>query len=291
MRKRIAAILCCLLAMVLFAGCSDLGGSYSAKNNDISMEESADGFSGAEEYAKEEGESGSKEAVDDQKLVYEASMVIQTKKYDKTMEEIYSAVSKQNGYVEDVQYHSIDDKKNCTLTARIPSASYRQFLTSVKDAENIKDLSETAEDVTSNYIDVEARLKSLNTKMDKLEKLKEKADDLDQLLKIEDQISEVQYKIENYTSQLKYLEKRISYSTVTINVEEIIGYSEADHVTFFEKFVDANVNSVKKFVKFLEGLVLSLVYLWPYLILGGIIIFALTKRKKKKLLKKSKTSD
>ena len=127
--------------------------------------------------------------------------------------------------------------------------------------------------------------------MDKLEKLKEKADDLDQLLKIEDQISEVQYKIENYTSQLKYLEKRISYSTVTINVEEIIGYSEADHVTFFEKFVDANVNSVKKFVKFLEGLVLSLVYLWPYLILGGIIIFALTKRKKKKLLKKSKTSD
>ena len=101
----------------------------------------------------------------------------------------------------------------------------------------------------------------------------------------------MQYEIENYTSQLKYLEKRISYSTVTINVEEIIGYSEADHVTFFEKFVDANVNSVKKFVKFLEGLVLSLVYLWPYLILGGIIIFALTKRKKKKLLKKSKTSD
>lgn len=286
MRKKIAAILCCLLAMVLFAGCSDSGGSYSAENDDISMEESADGFGGAEEYAKEEGESGSKEAVDDQKLVYEASMVIQTKKYDKTMEEIYSAVSKQNGYVEDVQYHSIDDKKNCTLVARIPSESYRQFLTSVKDTGNVKDLSETVEDVTSNYIDVNARLKSLNTKMDKLEKLKEKAEDLDQLLKIEDQISDVQYEIENYTSQLKYLEKRIAYSTVTIDIDEIITYSEADHVTFFEKFVDANINSIKRFIKFLQGMVLSLVYLWPYLILIGILIFFLSKRKKKRASKK-----
>ena len=287
MRKKIAAILCCLFVMVSLAGCSDSGGSYSAENDDISMEESADGFGGAEEYAKEEGESGSKEAVvDDQKLVYEASMVIQTKEYDKTMEEIYSAVSKQNGYVEDVQYHAIDDKMNCTLVARIPSESYRQFLTSVEDAGNVKDLSETVEDVTSNYIDINARLKSLNTKMDKLEKLKEKAEDLDQLLKIEDQISEVQYEIENYTSQLKYLEKRISYSTVTINVDEIIAYSEADHVTFFEKFVDANINSVKRFIKFLQGMVLSLVYLWPYLLLIGILIFFLSKRRKKRLLKK-----
>ena len=55
--------------------------------------------------------------------------------------------------------------------------------------------------MTSAYVDVEARLKSLKLQEERLYAMMEQAGDLETLLAIQNQLTEVQYQIESYTAQ------------------------------------------------------------------------------------------
>lgn len=54
-------------------------------------------------------------------------------------------------------------------------------------------LNESAQDITAEYVDVEARLKALNDQRDRLNALADKAETTADLLEIESQLSDVQY--------------------------------------------------------------------------------------------------
>ena len=80
-------------------------------------------------------------------------------------------------------------------TARIPAENYRSFLTAAGEAGNVTSLNESAQDITAEYVDVEARLKALNDQRDRLNALADKAETTADLLEIESQLSDVQYQL------------------------------------------------------------------------------------------------
>ena len=69
---------------------------------------------------------------------------------------------------------------------------------------------ESTQDVTSAYVDVEARLKSLKLQEERLYAMMEQAGDLETLLAIQNQLTEVQYQIESYTAQQRTYDDLIS---------------------------------------------------------------------------------
>ena len=82
-------------------------------------------------------------------------------------------------------------------------------------------LSESTEDVTADYVDVEARLNSLEAQRQRLEELRAQAGNLEDLLAIENQLTQVQYQIESYTGQKRVLDDQITYSTVNVYLDEV----------------------------------------------------------------------
>lgn len=51
--------------------------------------------------------------------------------------------------------------RTADYTVRVPVGSYRAFLAAVGDAGSVLNISESAENITSSYIDVQARLSAL----------------------------------------------------------------------------------------------------------------------------------
>ena len=102
------------------------------------------------------------------KIVYNASVRMETTDYDTTRAALQEAVTAANGYLESTdQGGSKDSGSRYTYyTARIPAENYRSFLTAAGEAGNVTSLNESAQDITAEYVDVEARLKALNDQRD-----------------------------------------------------------------------------------------------------------------------------
>jgi len=219
------------------------------------------------------------------KIVYNASVRMETTDYDTTRAALQEAVTAANGYLESTdQGGSKDSGSRYTYyTARIPAENYRSFLTAAGEAGNVTSLNESAQDITAEYVDVEARLKALNDQRDRLNALADKAETTADLL------SDVQYQLESYTGQMRLMDNQVRYSTVDISLQEVRVLTPTA-TTFGEKFVEAVTSGWRGFVDGAEDLILVVVYLWPVVLIVLAILLvarpALKRRKARRAEKK-----
>ena len=224
------------------------------------------------------------------KIVYNASVRMETTDYDTTRAALQEAVTAANGYLESTdQGGSKDSSRYTYYTARIPAENYRSFLTAAGEAGNVTSLNESAQDITAEYVDVEARLKALNDQRDRLNALADKAETTADLLEIESQLSDVQYQLESYTGQMRLMDNQVRYSTVDISLQEVRVLTPTA-TTFGEKFVEAVTSGWRGFVDGAEDLILVVVYLWPVVLIVLAILLvarpALKRRKARRAEKK-----
>ncbi|SFN53450.1 protein of unknown function [Pseudobutyrivibrio sp. UC1225] len=317
MKRKIVGFLALFISVTMITtGC---GGADSASTSSFATTETADydagGFDGNlegsnyvdsydESYAEEksmEAESPEEPELDEdteydtsRKKVYRSHISIETKKFDDDIAAIRDFVQSNQGYYEDSAVSGSQEYggRRASFTARIPAANYQKFMESIGDIGSVTSTSENVEDITSSYVDAQARLKSLRTKLKRLEELEQNAQTVEELLQIEDRINDVQYQIENYTAQLRVYDNQVDYCTISINVEEVVTYTEIKADTFWNRLTEAIGDSLSGFVSFLQGLVIVIVYVLPYaigaVVIACIVLFILKKKGKtpKKLKEK-----
>ena len=276
-----------LLAAVLLAGCGSIsskdGGYYATESP--SAEGAYDTAAGAanSSIVPEELPDSTDETA--QKIIYNADINMESTDFDAARDTLLAAVDDCGAWME---YSSLsgdakDHDRYAYYTVRVPVENYRTFLAAVGEAGSVLDLSETAENITSSYIDVQARLSALEAQRERLNALADQAETTADLLEIESQLSDVQYQLENYTRQLKNMDQQVSYSTVDIRLSEVATLTPTG-TTFGERVADAFAGGWHGFVAFLQGFVLAVIYLWPVLLVVGIIValaVTLTKRRRK----------
>ena len=213
------------------------------------------------------------------KIIYRSRLDIETLTYDDSLAVVKDAIAKYNGYIQSTnEYGGIrystgyTSARNAEIVARIPTSGYTAFMNESGNFGNVTSRNESTQDVTSVYLDIEARLESLETQETRLLELVKEADDIDTILAIENQLSDVRYQIESFTSQKRTYDNLISYSTITIRLEEVKETTPTEAPSFGQRFISTIKDSARTFVDFLEGLVFVLVYLIPYILLVVIII-------------------
>ena len=273
-RTRIAAA---LLATALLAGC---GGSSANGAAAESAAPESNYFATQDAIAESEAmDLGSgltsgldPSAVTDRKMVYSANVYLESKTFDAARAALNDAVTKYGGYIE---YTSIDGSaedgdRYLNYTARIPVDHYTEFIAAVGEAGNVTSFNENAEDITSSYIDVEARLAALEAQRDRLNELAEQAETTSDLIEIESRLSEVQYELENYTRQMKSMDEQVAYSTVDLTLREVTVYTPVTH-TFADRIIDAFFSGWRAFRGFFESLAIFIVEMLPFILLAGVI--------------------
>lgn len=207
------------------------------------------------------------------KIVYTASVDLESTNFDAAQQAILDAVEESGGYLQSTYLwgNAQDANRSAQYSVRVPAENYSSFLTSIGQAGNLLSQSESTDDITSSYIDVEARLSALEAQRDRLNQLADQAETTADLLEIESQLSDVQYQIESYTMQLRSMQDQVTYSTVDIYLNEVATLTPTG-VTFGDRLAEAFFGGWTAFVSLVQNLFLAIVYLLPLILVVGAII-------------------
>ena len=216
----------------------------------------------------------------DTKLIKTLYFNLQSNAFDKDVQSILNAISANNGYVENKNSYS---PRNQTRTMdwfiRIPSTNLDAFVSELSSVAHIVEENERIEDVTLQYVDNEARLKTLYDKKERLSTLMTTASNVDELISIESELANTQYQIDSYETSQRTLNNRIEMSEVSITLSEekseiITTTTSLSLLDRIQLAIDA---SLKNTVQFFENMIIFIVLTWPILLLlcvvYGIYIF------------------
>lgn len=216
-----------------------------------------------------------------QKIIKEASLRFETNDLEETFKQIQTAIAANKASIQNDSEGKDYGNIYRNLTIRVPSENFDTFINSVSKGVSYferKDIS--AQNVTEQYIDLTSRL---NTKR-KLEarylEILQKATKISEILEIEKQISAIREEIEAKEGQLKYLESRVSESTVTIEFYKTIAQKEGIKASYGSKIWTA----IKSGFYSLSEFLISIISLWPFIILFCIFAYFIRKRFKRKKL-------
>lgn len=238
------------------------------------------------------------------KMIYSADLTIQTTEYDDAISALESAVTNFGGFIErsntygDLRYN--DDgstrivNRSADYTVRIPATRFGEFLAQADGLGNVLSTNRYAENVTSQYTDYEARLSSLRTQEERLLSMLEQTEDVESLIALEERLSDVRYELESIERNLRNLDRKIAYSTITISLQEVEIYTPTKPVqrTFGEKIRDAFSDGWRNFTRGFQSFVIDLIYALPglilFLLIVGTAILLLVKLCKKRRLRKNR---
>jgi hypothetical protein len=149
---------------------------------------------------------------------------------------------------------------------------------------------ETVDDVTLQYVDTESHVKALETEQARLMELLEQAKTLEDVLKIEDRLTDVRYELERYASYLRTLENQVSYATVHLSITEVKEYTPVmeEEPTVWQRIATGFVRSIKDIGKGLKEFFIWVVVNSPYLLIWGVVGFAVFKLLRKRKARKQK---
>ena len=213
------------------------------------------------------------------KLIKTADISISSKNISKSKSAMDTLVKKYKGYYETENF-SNDYSLSYSLTIRIPSSGFDTFITTVENGDDKitqKNISTT--DVTAQYIDLESRIKSKRTYLDRLNELAKQAKTVKDLLEVEEQTRTLIEEIESSEQQFKYLSKQVSFSTLSINISQEKEYTPAQRESFGKQMLE----SLEQGWSILHHLFFFLITIWPLYIIAALIILLIKKLKKRKL--------
>lgn len=280
MKKLFASALCVILALSLAAcGASnslkadnEVGGGnfYVSQDSSAAMD-----FSSLADSKTDGAESGTA-AETNEKIIKTVELNIQTKEYDTYISALAASVTANGGYVETSENDMggyANRNRYATYTVRIPADNLDAFLTSAGENGKIVSKTENQQNVTLEYVDLESRISAYQTEKATLTALLEKAESLENVLSIQERLSEVNYQIESYTSQLRVLENRVSYSTVTLYINEVERVTETEE-TLGAKIKNAFLNNVDNLGEFLSEAVVTIIGGLPIILPVGALAVA-----------------
>lgn len=153
------------------------------------------------------------------------------------------------------------------LTLRIPSEKLNNALDELKALGVARDTSINALDVTAEVTDLDARITSLQTSVDRLLELMSQATSTENLLAVESALSQRQAELESLQAQKRNLDDQVQLSTVNLYLESEASAPSPNPDNFWTGLV-AGWNA---FVGFWAGVLVALGVLVPWLAAAGLI--------------------
>ncbi|MFI8631803.1 DUF4349 domain-containing protein [Microbacterium sp. NPDC077663] len=214
-------------------------------------------------------------------VVATAATVLQATDPAAVVTEIGERAEESGGYVESMNVSgttspdagagsdaAVSSTSGTWVTVRVPADDLTDFLSGLDTLGEITSSEITREDVTAQSTDLRARISALQTSVDRLEALISDAATTADLLTAEEALSRRQAELDSLRAQSAALSDEVALSSATITVVEPGEVVAADPQGFGDGF-STGWNTL---VATLNGIVIGLGFLLPWLALAGVIL-------------------
>ncbi|HZJ06558.1 MAG TPA: DUF4349 domain-containing protein, partial [Nocardioidaceae bacterium] len=221
-RLRFAAATLSLGALVAGCGASD-GGSEAGDST-------ADRAGGAEAHAGRVGEAKAaplqdrvgvnRSGVQTKSVISTGRITLTHKRLDQTRDDVDDLLLAMGGSV-DSELTSHDDAgriKRSTLVLRVPVASFKAAMDALEKLGKVEASNSKSEDVTTEVIDVNERVETLENSLDRLQKFQRQSDNIDDLILFEGQITQRESELRSLQTQQAFLDDQTAMSTISVDL-------------------------------------------------------------------------
>lgn len=156
-------------------------------------------------------------------LIQKAALTLIVQSTDEVVSQVTSIVKQQQGYFVDLQdnrSNSSNGLQTVSMQIRIPQTKLESILEQFSQLGTVKSQSRTAEDVSEQLVDLDARLRNQRKQEELLLKIMEqKSGSVADILNVARELSTIRQSIEQIDAQRKNLQTQVSYATIYLNLE------------------------------------------------------------------------
>lgn len=213
----------------------------------------------------------------DRQVIKRASVQVETPQgqFDDASRQVMFIVEAQGGFIQDSSvYTEADQKRTANFAIRVPADNFTKTLTQIEALGKVQGRSMGTQDVTDQFIDLQANISSREVQQARLRDLLSKAKTVDEILRIENELNRLRYEIDSMKGRIRYLKNSVVMSSINLSLREFRVKPDPAKPDLWKDMWTAFVRSVRNIV-ILLGQVL------PYLAVAWFMWFLYVTAKKK----------
>lgn len=281
--KTVTAVVACFVAVIIaFSGI--MGGMLKAGGDGLTEEDMlmenenryemlSDSYD--EDIAIQSGSftsDTSSTVTSNRKIVKTAILSMKTKNYDICMTGIKQKIEQYGGYIEQSQEYNYDNasNRNANMDVKIPADKLEKFIEELESIGTITSKTIASDDITDSYIDIESRIKALETEEETLLKILENAGSLTDVIELQQRLSTIRTDLESIKTQKQRYDGMVAYSGVKLDINEVERVVESDD-TFFGEVKEKLMNNLYDLGDFFRKVAINFIAALPYIVIIGVI--------------------
>ena len=158
------------------------------------------------------------------------------------------------------------------MVVRVPAARFESTLAALEHLGRERSQTITGQDVTQEYVNLNARLVNLRAQETVMRRLMGRAQTIVQSIEVQNQLSRVELQIEELTGQLLYLRNRTALSTITLRLTEAVPPPPpASHPNALWK---AGERSLEGGLAVVTAVIIGAGFVIPLALIAGVLVLA-----------------
>lgn len=183
---------------------------------------------------------------------------------EKAIDETKELAKSYGGYMRSSSFDREDGDRG-ELEVRVPDSNVSEFLGQVEKNWKVESSRKSVEDVTERYTQLKLELENKRQELRRLEELMNQSDSVENTIRIQERMSELRSRIQFLENELSQLDTRVEYSTIRIS------YEEPQPITHEFELRESFRQGYRGVFASLNLMIVGFGYLFPFLLLGGII--------------------
>lgn len=212
------------------------------------------------------------------KIIFTGHTDIIVSDFESARQQVVALAEASGGYVANFNIDATSgDRRRATYILRVPAGKFQPALDALAKLGHVITTRTDSQDVTDEFYDLEARLKTKQEEEKALRELLAKsAGKLEDLLTMRRELKQIREEIESMQGRLNKLSKLTELTTINVTLHEQKDYVPPTAPTFGGRIGNTFSDSAQALSEFLKGVTLLLVAVMPWLpvvLTAGSLLF------------------
>jgi hypothetical protein len=157
----------------------------------------------------------------DRKIVQSTSIDLEVEEVGRNFQDIIRLAEVNQGYVVSSSFSNVDDEQIADVTIRVPGDRYQAVLQELRGMGEVVTEGSDSSDVTEEYTDLDARLRTLEATEQRYLELLAEADNVSDILAVQDRLDVVRGEIELVQGRINVLDNLTELATITAHLRPL----------------------------------------------------------------------
>jgi hypothetical protein len=153
-------------------------------------------------------------------VIRTARLALEVDHYDAGARRLLEIAEGAGGFIADSSFGEVEGGPQGVFTLSVPAARFSAVVRDVEAMGTVRQRQISAQDVTEEYVDLQARQRNLERHEQQLLSFMDRATKVSDLLAVEQELARVRGQIEQITGRLRYLAHNVEMASVTVALTE-----------------------------------------------------------------------